>query len=82
MTFGIFLKNNQLKTMDTWNAQDVSKCVEDLPEVSNLVGELVVEQGASMLVSTTAQVADVWPLVRFHVIRRCRCWRWCLGLHG
>lgn len=39
------------------------KSCESLPEVSSLVGELVVEQGAGMLVGTAAQVADVRPLV-------------------
>lgn len=39
-----------------------------LPEVSSLVGELVVEQGAGVLVGAAAKVADVRPLVRLHVV--------------
>lgn len=33
------------------------------PEVSSLVGELVVQQGAGVLVGAAAQIADVRPLV-------------------
>lgn len=33
------------------------------PEVSGLVGEFVVQQGASVFVGAAAQVADVRPLV-------------------
>lgn len=51
-------------------------------EVSDPVGELVVEQRAGVLVGAGAQVADVRPLVRLHVVCRCGCRRRGSGLHG
>ena len=44
------------------------KSLECVPEVPGLVCKLVVEQGASVLVGAAAQVADVRPLIRLHVI--------------
>lgn len=41
----------------------VGLAAEVAPEVSSLVGELVVQQGAGVLVGTGAHVADVRPLV-------------------
>lgn len=36
---------------------------DSLPEVSSLVSELVVEQGAGMFVGAVTQVTDIWPLI-------------------
>lgn len=59
----------------------------DILEISCPVGELVVEQGAGMLVGTRAEVTDVRPLVRVlqvicRVRRRRRAGPWCSGVHG
>jgi len=43
------------------------------PEVTGPVGELVVQQGAGVLVGTAAQVAGVGSLVRLQLGRRNVC---------
>lgn len=45
----------------------VGLVAEVAPEVARLVGVLMVQEGAGMLIGTAAQVAGVWPLVRVQI---------------